>query len=111
MVLSREEILARKVTGLKTEPFTIEGVGDVVIRGLTRNEALAVQECETTADKDNLMIACGLVEPKMSQGDIAEWGGEEQAGTLVKLSQRIAELSGLVEGAGKSGVSRARRRS
>jgi hypothetical protein len=110
-MLSREEILARKVTGLPTETYTIDGVGDVVIRGLTRNEGLAVQKCEDTEDRDNLVISAGLVEPRMSVDDVAEWAANEQAGCMTKLSNRIAELSGMVEGAGKSGVSRARRKS
>lgn len=110
MVLSRDEILARK-GGVKTEQFDIPGVGTVVIRGLTRNEALQVRDAETTADKDNTLISHGLVEPKMSVDDVAAWADNESAGVMAALSERIGELSGMTEGAGKSRVPRTRRRS
>ena len=109
MPLTREQILARKVAG-KTETFEL-GDGHVVIRGLTRNEALMVREAETLADKDNLVISLGLVDPVMSPEDVAAWGESDDAGTLSAISERIGELSGMSEGAGKSRVSRARRRS
>lgn len=109
MALTREQILARKVAG-KTEPFKIDG-DEVIIRGLTRNEALRVRECATTGDMDNLMISFGLVDPVMSPEDVDAWGEGGDAGTMIRLSNRISELSGMVEGAGKSGVPRTRKRS
>lgn len=105
MALTRDEILARKKTGRTTERFPI-GDGEVIIRGLTRDEALQVRGAETLAEKDNVLISCGLVDPEMTPADVAEWAAEEDAGLLGALSQRIGELSGLVEGAGKSRVSR-----
>ncbi len=108
MALTREQILARKVAG-KTEIYPIDD-GEVVIRGLTRNEALEVREAETLADKDNLLISLGLVEPTMSPEDVAAWAESDEAGVLAGLSERIGVLSGMSEGAGKSRVPRARRR-
>lgn len=112
MALTREQILSRKVAG-KTEQYAL-GDGDgsyVVIRGLTRNEALAVREAETLADKDNLLISLGLVEPQMTPEDVAAWAESDEAGVLAGISTRIGELSGMSEGAGKSRVPRARKRS
>jgi hypothetical protein len=111
VALTRDEILARKVHG-NTEQFAL-GDGDggyVVIRGLTRNEALQVREGKTTGDMDNLMISLGMVDPVMSPEDVAAWGEVGDAGTMIRLSNRISELSGMVEGAGKSGVPSARKR-
>lgn len=109
-MLSRDEILNRKKAG-KTETYPLsDGSGDVEIRGLTRDEALQIAEAGSLAEKDNLLICLGLVNPAMSLADVAAWAGDESAGVLSGLSQRIAELSGMSEGAGKSGVPRPRRR-
>jgi hypothetical protein len=110
-MLTREEILNRKKAG-KTEKYDLnDGSGTVEIRALTRDQALAIStDAETLAEKDNLLIAQGLVNPAMSIEDVAAWAGDESAGVLSGLSQRIAEISGMAEGAGKSRVPRARRR-
>ena len=109
MALTREQILARKTAG-HTEPYKIDD-DEVIIRGLTRNEALRVQKTEDLEDKDNLMISLGLVDPVMTPDDVAAWGAADVAGTLVQLGNAISRLSRMVEGAGKSGVSRPRKRS
>jgi hypothetical protein len=109
MALTREQILARKVAG-RTEVYPVDD-GEVVIRGLTRNEALAVREADTLADKDNLLISLGLVDPVLSPEDVAAWAENDEAGVLAGISTRIGELSGMGEGAGKSRVPRARKRS
>lgn len=111
MALTREQILARKIAG-RTEDFTLpDGSGSVVIRGLTRNEALAVRALEDLTERDNLIISFGLVDPVLTPADVGLWGAQDDAGTLTHLSNRLAEISGLAEGAGKSGVPKTRRRS
>jgi hypothetical protein len=112
VALTRDEVLARKVHGT-TEQFALGdgGGGYVVIRGLTRNEALLVRAGDNVGEMDNLMISLGMVDPVMSPEDVAAWGEVGDAGTMIRLSNRISELSGMVEGAGKSGVPRPRRRS
>lgn len=108
-VLTREQILARKLAG--AEPFDLpDGSGQVMLRGLTRNEALAVKDGETTADKDDIVVSLGMVEPALSIEDVAAWAAADDAGTLAAISNRISELSRMQEGAGKSGVQRPRRR-
>jgi len=110
--LTREQILARKVAG-NTEEFPIDG-DVVVIRGLTRDESLLVRKAGEDGDlaaADSMLISLGLVEPRMSADDVAEWGASDVAGTLMELSAAIARMSGMSEGAGKSRVSRPRKRS
>ena len=112
MPLTREQILSRKVAG-NTEEYPI-GDDVVIIRGLTRDESLSMRKAGEAGDlaaADNMLIHYGLVEPAMSVEDVAAWAVADSAGTLVDLSQAIARLSGMVEGAGKSGVSRPRKRS
>lgn len=106
-MLTREEILARKQAG-RTEVYALaDGTGEVEIRGLTRDETLVLRDAETLAEKDNILIHFGLVNPAMTIAEVAEWAAGETAGTLSALSQRIGEISGMSEGAGKSGVPRA----
>jgi hypothetical protein len=52
-----------------------------------------------------------LVDPEMTEDDVRAWGETDDTGTLEVVSYRIGQLSRMVEGAGKSRVSRARKRS
>jgi hypothetical protein len=107
-VLTREEILAKAVDH---EVVTLPSGGQVKVRGLTRDEALNVQEAEGTAARDNLTISQGLVEPALSVEDVATWAATAPAADSIEISRAIARLSGMTEGAGKSGPARTRRRS
>ena len=99
--LTRAQILARK-TGKGTA--TLPDGSTVAIRALTRDEALTMQNLDGLADKDNFIIATGMTSPTMTIDDVAAWAAAGDAGDLVAVSEAIAELSGLQQGAGKSGV-------
>ena len=116
MALTREQILARKTAGNvgNTEEYQLsDGSGTVIIRGLTRNEAIRIRESDSDMGKrDDLLISLGLVEPAMSPEDVAAWGeADGQFVVMTELSEAIGRLSGMTEGAGKSRVPRARKRS
>lgn len=100
--LSRADILARKIgKGVATLP---DG-STVGIRGLTRDEVLTVQEqSDSIARRDTLIVAAGMTDPKLSVDDVAAWAAAANAGDITAVSDAIAELSGLGQGAGKSGV-------
>ena len=107
-MLTREQILARK-TGRDT--VTLSDGEKVAIRGLTRDEALEVQKIEDLGDKDNFVIATGMVDPKLSLEDVAAWAANDSAGDLSTVSEGIAELSGMTAKSGKAATkSTARRR-
>jgi hypothetical protein len=110
MALTREQILARKTAG-KTEEYPLsDGSGTVTIRGLSRNEALQVRDAGGIGKGEDLLVSFGLVDPPMSPEDVAEWGeAEGDFMVITGLSEAIGRLSGMVEGAGKSRVSRARK--
>lgn len=105
--LTRDQILARKVG--KGEVTLADGA-TVEIRALTRDEVLAMQELDELADRDNFLVATGLVDPKLSVEDVAAWGASAPAGDISAISAGIAEISGLSEGAGKSRMARPRKR-
>ena len=100
-MLTREEILARKTGHGKA---TLPDGSEVAVRALTRDEVIVSQELETMADKDNYIISAGMTDPKLSIEDVAAWAAEGAAGDLVAVSDAIATLSGLKQGADKSSV-------
>jgi hypothetical protein len=107
--LTRDQILARKQGH---EVFELpDGSGSVTVRSLNRREALHVAELENLRERDAFLISAGLVDPVMTPEDVLAWGDTDDSNTLEAVSRKIGELSSMVEGAGKSGVSRTRRRS
>jgi hypothetical protein len=106
-VLTREEILAKAVDH---EVVKLPSGGEVEVRGLTRDEALEVQEAEGTHARDNTTISLGMVNPKLTVDEVAAWAKTAPAADSIEISRAIARLSGMTEGAGKSGPARSRRR-
>jgi hypothetical protein len=99
--ITRAQILARK-TGKGTA--ALPDGSTVAIRALTRDEVLQMQELPSLADRDNFIIANGMTDPALTVDDVAAWAATADAGDLVAVSDAVAELSGLKQGAGKSGV-------
>lgn len=107
--LTREEILARKMGRALVE--LPDGGGTVEVRSLNRREALTAAGIDDHYERDAYLLSAGLVDPVMTVDDVKAWGEVSGTAILELVSRRIGELSGMVEGAGKSGVSRSRRRS
>lgn len=99
--LTRAQILARKTGKGKA---TLPDGSTVDVRALTRDEVLASQELDTLAERDNYIVATGMTDPKLTVEDVAAWAASGDAGDLVAISDAIAEISGLKQGAGKSRV-------
>lgn len=94
----------------ESEDFELPSGHTVKVRGLTRYELMLF----TKDQPDNgvyeiRVIAACLLEPKMSQGQVEAWSRVDQAaGDMAALSAHLRALSGLSEGAGKSGVAEVR---
>jgi hypothetical protein len=100
--LTRDEILARR-TGRGSA--TLPDGGTVAIRALTRDQIMEVQDqSRTLQERDTLMISLGMTDPVMTEEEVAEWAANAPAGDLTAVSEGIADLSGLRQGAGKSRV-------
>lgn len=108
-MLTREEILARTRGERIVE---LPDGGEVKVRALTRDEVLQADELaeDDKSARDDYIIATALVEPSMSVDDVRAWGAAGAAGDLVVITEAIAEVSGLKQGAPKSGVPAARRK-
>lgn len=102
--LTREQILARKTgRGMATLP---DG-STVAIRALTRDEVLEMQGFEDLRDRDNYIVATALTDPVLSVDDVAAWAATGDAGDLAEITDAVAWLSGLKQGAGKRDVAAA----
>lgn len=103
-MLTRDEILARKTGRGKA---TLPDGSEVQLRAMTRDEVYEAEEVDTKqgrAARDNFIISLALIEPKLSCADVAAWGANGGAGDLTCILERVAELSGLKQGADKSSV-------
>lgn len=97
-VLTRDEILARTVG---RGEVTVEGFGTVKIRALTMSEAVQVRELQGRIDQVYLIISLGMTDPVLSPEDVEAWAAADAAGPLNAISDGIAVISGMSDGAGK----------
>lgn len=107
-VLTREQILARKVAG-RTETVELNG-GEVVVRGLTRGEASACGKLDDQDDVEALALHYGLVDPALSLEDATAWRDQDESGELQKVVDAIQSLSGTAPGQGKDATKSVPRR-
>lgn len=101
--LTREQILSRKI-GKGTA--TLPDGGTVAIRAMTK---LEFQRAEATAeelgvDLDAVVLSIAMTDPALTPADVQEWMGTAPAGDVVAVITAVRDLSGMGEGAGKSGV-------
>jgi hypothetical protein len=86
----------------------VPGVGTVRVRGLSRLEVLELQREDTDGPGvfERKIVAVALVEPKLSEAEVAEWQAASVADELEPVTRTINELSGLVKDAAKEAYRR-----
>ncbi len=99
-VLSRDEILARKVHG-RTEHVELADGSEVVVRGMTRGEASETSRMEDFEDVEIYALACAMIEPKLTPDEVRLWRSQDESGEIQKVVDVIQRLSGTKEGEGK----------
>lgn len=103
-------------TGDDTEEVKTHA-GVVIVRGLSRAEVLRLNGARDAGDLDvaeweQALVSKGMVTPAMTPAEVAKWQEIDKAGgPLGDVTDAIARLSKLDEGASKSGVRRARGKS
>lgn len=97
----KEKLLSRRI---EEDDVEIEGIGTVRVRGLTRGEVFMTQQGKDTETMERKIVALGMVDPPMNEDDVKTWQRNSPAGELEPVVDKIRELSGLGEGAQKSGV-------
>ncbi|HZO69206.1 MAG TPA: hypothetical protein VFB74_29805 [Kribbellaceae bacterium] len=95
---SKDELLKAR---LPEAVVTIEGVGDVRVRGLSRVEAMLIQKVDDPEARERRILAYGMVEPSVTEAEAGRWQKASVAGELEPVTQKIAELSGILTGADK----------
>ena len=84
--------------------------GVVTVRALTRSEVLRLNTGRElgvidVAGFERQMVAIAMVDPVMTEDDVKVWQDHERAGgALADITDKISDLSGLAQGAQKSGV-------
>lgn len=100
--LTLDELVAPR---LVEDEYEIPGVGTVGIRGLSRQEVIDLQKLEGDVDvRERRMVSLGLVDPPVTEEDVAKWQKTSLAGEIEGLTVAIGNLSGLGVKADKSGV-------
>lgn len=107
-MIDREAFLKHRLGEATVE---LPGVGAVRVRGLSREEAFSLKKEKDTEAMERRAVALALVEPQLSADDVAEWYANAPAGEINLILESIRDLSGLNEGAAKSGVPSVRGRS
>jgi hypothetical protein len=83
-------------------PVEVEGVGTVMIRPLSRKEAHSFRGREIDSEiLERKLLAIAMVDPKMSEKDVAEWQANSKAGEIQPVMDKIVEISGMERAAGK----------
>lgn len=99
-LLSREQILARKVAG-KTEVVPLSDGAEVEVRGLTRGEATETSKLDDNEEIEILALSFGLVTPHLTPADVREWRNADGSGDVQTVVEAIQRLSGSAPGQGK----------
>ena len=99
--MDKAKLLAKRGTSQRDVQVD---VGTVKVRGLTRAEVIQCRD-ETGKTIDVELIALAMTDPQLTAEEAGIWLETAPAGDYVKVLTAVSELSGLIEGADKSGLS------
>lgn len=100
----KEKLTANRIQG-KTDTITIEGVGTITVRGLTRHEFIIGQRLSDDMMKqERYLLSRCMVDPQMNEDDVAAWQKASGPGEINQVSLLVNRLSGIAQGADKSSV-------
>lgn len=95
---SVDELLEDDITEAEGEDFVLAKSGKKIrIRGLSRNEALAVSQAKTEKDRQLYLVRKGVIHPFMTEEQVKKWFAKVPSGDVSKLMDKITELSGMAE--------------
>lgn len=95
---------------LPQETVAIPGVGEIVVRGLSRYELLLAGKMtndQGAALMERHMLSMAMLEPEMTIADVEAWQKASPAGEIMPVVAVVNRLSGVGQGADKSSVSEA----
>jgi hypothetical protein len=107
MSVDLDKLLAARAdtpTGLPEDDVEVPSMGTVRVRGLSREEVFECQKAKGTQAHERKILHLGMIDPAMTEGQAALWQKVSPAGEIEPVVDKIRALSGLDEGADKSGV-------
>lgn len=111
--ITAEELKAALLKGDTSQPDTVPVetfAGTVQVRALSRGETLRLNTGRDlgnldTAAYERKMVALAVVRPTFTEAEVGQWQETDLAGgALADITNKIAEISKLTEGADKSAV-------
>lgn len=100
--MDKEKLLSPR---LPTRTVPIDGLGDVVVRALTRAQALYLRTIkDDQIELEVAILRLGLADPVLSADEAAAYHDLAGVDEVADIIDAIKDLSGLAEGAPKSGV-------
>jgi hypothetical protein len=95
MASSKAELLKGRGDANQRE-ITLPSGATVVVRGLTRAQALGVDGEEMDAlEVERRLLAMALADPTMTEDEVGEWQSVVAAGELAPVVDAVLELSGM----------------
>ena len=101
MSVDKESLFASR---LPQDDVEVPGIGTVRVRGLSRAEANAIQKLTGTEKFEQKILAYGMVDPALTEDEVARWLRAASYGELEPVVARIGELSGLMDDSAKKAV-------
>lgn len=103
--MDKSKLLADRVS-LNTDTVEIEGVGTLTVRGLSRFEFMlgGKKFGDDTVKQEAWILSIAVLEPKLSEADVAAWQKSSGPMEIEKVARKINELSGIGKDAAKSDV-------
>lgn len=80
----------------------VPGAGTVRVRGLSRAEVLAATDLSSKVERERRMLALGMLDPELTEEEAAGWMQAATTEAIRPVVDKIAELSGLLDDAGKA---------
>jgi hypothetical protein len=91
LIISKEALLK---SGLPEETVTVDGLGTVRVRSLSRAEFLRVRQADAEGWEIGL-VAAGLVEPALTEDEVRDWHNSVAPKVFDVLAGEILRVSGL----------------
>lgn len=102
--MDKAALLTPRVTTITAE-VDLPGLGTVTVRGLSRWEMIKVFGLDGKRHRqEQLAISLGLVDPQLTEAEVAAWQKAAPSDEVELVAQKINELSGIGKGAAKSVV-------
>lgn len=102
--MDKTKLLSDRVINTTGE-HEIPGVGVIKFRALSRLEMIKGGEIEGVLEQERFILSHAMLDPVLSAEDVAAWQASSPPGEINEIATKINSLSGIKQGAGKSGVS------